>query len=259
MPKLPVPRTPSIPPPPPPVKSEPTKWKHFNLWKRLRDAIFALPSHFDSQTKIDGMLAPDVFTLASALGATIEEEVVQTLNRMRSVWDPDKRYETYGFVRQPQTFPDVLLRRKRDGHDVLLGIELKGWYLLNSEGMPNFRFVVNPGCCNPWDLIVVVPWVLSNVISGSPVVYDVFIESAKYAAEQRNYYWQYGRQTMGDAGVVLARDIKPYPLKQDKISDHAISDSGGNFGRLARYGVMNEYVQRMMAHERSRCFSRRVA
>jgi hypothetical protein len=22
---------------------------------------------------------------------------------------------------------------------------LKGWYLLNSEGMPNFRFVVNPG------------------------------------------------------------------------------------------------------------------
>ena len=74
------------------------------------------------------MLAPDVFTLASALGATIEEEVVQTLNRIRSVWDPDKEYETYGFVRQPQTFPDVLLRRKsvqagRLRHPVLIGLE----------------------------------------------------------------------------------------------------------------------------------------
>jgi hypothetical protein len=75
----------------------------------------------------------------------------------------------------------------------------------------------------------------------------VFIETAKYAAEQRNYYWEYGRQTRGDAGIVRAKDIKPYPLKKDKISDQAVSDSGGNFGRLARYGVMNEYVQQMMA------------
>jgi hypothetical protein len=79
------------------------------------------------------------------------------LNRIRSVWDPDKEYETYGFVRQPQTFPDVLLRKKTNGSEVLLGIELKGWYLLNNEGMPNFRFTVNPGCCNPWGLLVVVP------------------------------------------------------------------------------------------------------
>jgi hypothetical protein len=59
------------------------------------------------------MLAPDVFTLASALGATIEEEVVQTLNRMRQVWDPDQEYQTYGFVRQPQTFPDVYYVEKQ--------------------------------------------------------------------------------------------------------------------------------------------------
>ena len=32
-----------------------------------------------------------------------------------------------------------------------------------------------------------------------------------------------------------------YPLKKDKISDQAVHDSGGNFGRLARYGVMKDY------------------
>jgi hypothetical protein len=235
-----------MPKPASPVKKEPTTWRHFKLWSRLRDAIFALPSHFNSSTTIDGMLAPDVFTLHGALGATIEDEVVKTLNRIRSVWDPDKEYETYGFVRQPQTFPDVLLRRKTNGHDILLGIELKGWYLLNSEGMPNFRFTVNPQCCNPWDFIVVVPWVLSNVISGSPIVYDVFVEMARYAAAQRNYYWQYGRATADDATITLAKDLKIYPLKKDKISDKAVYDPGQNFGRLARYGVMNEYVKRMM-------------
>lgn len=230
----------------PPVKREPRDWKHFKLWSRLREALLALPSHFNSATTIDGMLAPDVFTLHGALGATIEEEVVQTLNRMRSVWDPDKEYETYGFIRQPQTFPDVLLRRRANGQEILLGIELKGWYLLNLEGVPNFRFVVNPRCCNPWDLLVVVPWVLSNVISGSPIVYDVFVEMARYAAEQRNYYWEHERQTDDDRTIILARDIRPYPLKKDKISDKASYDSGGNFGRLARYGVMNEYVRNMM-------------
>jgi hypothetical protein len=193
------------------------------------------------------MMAPDVFTLHGALGATIEEQVVQTLNRIRAVWDPDKRYETYGFIRQPQAFPDCLLRKKTNGSDILLGIELKGWYLLANEGMPNFRFRVNPGCCNPWDLIVVVPWVLSNVISGSPVVYDVFVDQARFAAEQRNFYWEYQRETSEDRTITLAQDIRPYPLKKNKILDRANSDSGDNFGRLARYGVMNEYVQQMMA------------
>lgn len=225
---------------------EPTSWAHFDLWKRVREALYALPSHFDSSTSIDGMLAPDIFTLHGALGATIEDQVVQTLNLIRVVWDPEKQYETYGFIRQPQTFPDVLLRKKTNGTEVLLGIELKGWYLLAKEGMPNFRFTVNPGCCNPWDLLVVVPWVLSNVLSGSPVIHDVFVEQARFAAEQRNYYWQYERETTDDRTITLAQDIRAYPLKKNKISDKANSDPGGNFGRLARYGVMNDYVNRMM-------------
>jgi hypothetical protein len=127
-----------------------------------------------------------------------------------------------------------------------MGIELKGWYILAKEGMPSFRFMANASACNPWDLIVVVPWVLSNVLSGSPIVDPVFARLARYTAEQRNYYWQYERAASGDAGIILAEGAKPYPAKTDKISDKARTDPGGNFGRLARYGIMQEFVRATM-------------
>jgi hypothetical protein len=236
-------------PPTKPVRVEPKSWPHYQLWTRVRSALLALPAHFRSETIIEGMLATDIFTLNSALGATIEEQVVRTLNALRPVWDPDKNYETYAFIRQPQAFPDVRLQRRTNGADILMGIELKGWYVLAKEGEPSFRFTANPDACNPWDLIAVVPWVLSNVLSGSPVVLDVFIDSARYTAEQRNYYWQYERGAKGDVEIVLAKGARPYPDKGDKIADHAKSDEGDNFGRIARYGTMEQYVTRIMQTE----------
>jgi len=230
----------------PPGRHEPTDWKHFALWQRTCEAIRAIPDYFKTATNIQGMLATDIFTLNAALSATIEEQVVSTLNDLRPVWDPDKEFQTYAFLRQPQTFPDVVLRRKTDGQKILLGVELKGWYLLAKEGMPNFRFTVSPAACNAWDLIVVVPWALSNVISGSPVVYSPFIELARYAAEQRNHYWQFERETKGNSSIVPASGPRPYPDKGEQIADRPAYDAGGNFGRLARYGIMNEFVQQMM-------------
>lgn len=229
-----------------PERTDPTGWEHYELWRRVHEAILALPLHFRSETVIEGMLATDIFTLNSALGATIEEQVVATLNSLRPVWDPDKKYQTFGFVRQTQAFPDVLLRKKTDGQQILLGIELKGWYILSKEGEPSFRFTTSPKACNPWDLIVVVPWALSNVLAGSPIVYPVFIDLACYTAEQRNYYWQYERDAAGRREVTLATGAIPYPAKSDKISDKAVEDPGTNFGRLARYGIMEEFVETTM-------------
>jgi hypothetical protein len=60
---------------------------------------------------LSGLSATDIFTLNAALGATIEDNVVKTLNEIRSVWDPEGGYKLYGFMRQAQTFPDVLLKR----------------------------------------------------------------------------------------------------------------------------------------------------
>lgn len=230
-----------------PKSVEPTTWEHYDLWLRVREAIRAVPDRFSTPTVIEGLLVTDIFTLNTPLAATIEEQVVKTLNMLRPVWDVDRKYQTYSFVRQPQTFPDVVLRRNDNGQDILMGIELKGWYLLAREGVPTYRFTTTAAACNPWDILVVVPWVLSNVLAGSPVIFAPFIETALYCAQQRNYYWQYERAAGSDPSITIPNGVRPYPLKSDQISDKPAHDGGGNFGRIARYGIMNEYIARMKA------------
>ena len=214
------------------------------LCKDVREAIASLPMHFRTETQISGIMATDLHTLHTVLGATIEEQVVRTLNLMRGVWDPDGKYALCSFVRQAQTFPDVLLRRMSDG-DVLLGIELKGWYLLAKEKEPSLRFQVTAAACAEQDLIVVVPWVLSNVISGSPMVFEPFITPARAAAQHRNHHWQNVRATQLDSGIEIPEGIAPYPSKSDRILDKPVADRGGNFGRLARTGLMDDYIKKL--------------
>ena len=69
----------------------------FNVYKRVREALFALPTYFRSDTSIEGILATDIFTLNAAFGATIEDQVVSTLNRMREVWDPMRNLCIIGY------------------------------------------------------------------------------------------------------------------------------------------------------------------
>jgi hypothetical protein len=134
--------------------------------------------------------ATDLFTLNSTLGASIEVQVVQTLNLIRTAWETDE-FKLFGFRRYEQGVPRRPLRgRPPDGtRDVRFGIELKGWYLLSKEKEPSFLYRVDPDACAEWDLLVVVPWHPHNVLSGRPVVLAPFIESARYAAELRNHWW----------------------------------------------------------------------
>jgi hypothetical protein len=218
--------------------------EHYQLYKDVREAISSLPIYFRTETHISGMMATDLHTLNTVLGATIEEQVVRTLNLVRNTWDSEKKYALYTFVRQAQTFPDVLLR-KTSTDEILLGIELKGWYLLAKETEPSLRFQATSAACAQRDLIVVVPWVLGNVISGSPILFEPFVESAKYAADYRNYHWQRMRKTTQDTGIEIPKGVGPYPSKADQILDKPYSDGGGNFGRLARTGMMNSYIQKL--------------
>jgi len=194
------------PPPRPQPVSPPEEWPHYHLYLRVKKAIAALPIHFATDTHIEGISATDIFTLNTALGATIEEQVVATLNRIRTTWDPDGGYALYRFDRQPQTFPDVVLRRlshdPAEDREIIMGIELKGWYLLSKEGEPSFRYRITGAACADADLLVVVPWVLKNVVSGQPRVLDPYVRPAKYAAEARNHYWQYGRTTSHSTEVI---------------------------------------------------------
>jgi hypothetical protein len=36
--------------------------------------------------------------------------------------------------------------------------------------------------------------------------------------------------------------VAPYPEARDEISDKPVDDKGKNFGRIARLGIMDEYV-----------------
>jgi len=228
-----------------PVRQLPSsEWVHYQLYCRVREAVASLPIYFRTETHISGIMATDLHTLNTVLGATIEDQVVRTLNLLRHTWDPDDRYPLYSFTRQAQTFPDVLLRKTSSG-EILMGIELKGWYLLAKESEPSLRFQATLAACAFQDLVVVVPWVLGNVISGSPILFEPFIESARYAAEYRNFHWRYIRESKTEKGIIIPEGIEPYPSKSDHILDRPLSDGGGNFGRLARTGMMDVYSHKL--------------
>ena len=221
-------------------------WKHWQLHRDVREALQALPSSFASELNVSGVMATDIFTLNSAFGAMIEEQVVDSLNRARLAWDPDGTYSLYSFTRQAQRFPDVLLKKPGSDDDIVFGIELKGWYLLSKEGEPSFRFTTTPCACATADLVVVVPWVLSNIISGIPRVFSPYIVPARYAAEYRNYHWEHLRESEDEKEIVLASGATPYPKKADPTADVPSSDNGGNFGRFARTGLMDDYKKNLM-------------
>ena len=68
-----------------------------------------------------------------------------------------------------------------------------------------------------------------------------------FCAQKRNYYWEHERRsTGGNTGITIPSEVHPYPTKGDHISDKPRSDSGGNFGRLARYGIMDDYIKDML-------------
>lgn len=223
----------------------PQGWEHRALYDNLIKTISTLPSEFTSSIVIRDFRATDIFTLNSALGASIEDSVVVALNKLRDLWDPDGNYGVYRFERQSQAFPDVRLVTDALGYpSPLQGIELKGWYVIAKEATPTFRYNINANACAPQDLLVVFPWVLSDVIAGSPKLLKPFIGEARHAALYRNYYWAKMRAAEGrNANIIAAEHATPYPAsKVDKCSDQAEDDSGDNFGRIARSGLLDAFV-----------------
>ncbi len=206
-------------------------------------ALRAVPMHFTSTINIEGLSAIDLFAMNTLLGGAIEDQTVATLNATRAIWDSEGRWADYEFKRYAESFPDV--RLERNDRDIpLIGIELKGWYLLAKEEMPSFRFRASANAMTVWDLIAVFPWSLSNVISGTPVLGSPYIEQAKYAADLRTYYWEH---RSSNTKPVEHPDTHPYPEAGSSYSDIVHDDKGGNFGRIARvHGLMDDWVEETM-------------
>ena len=229
--------------PDPPEETGPADdWEYLELWEAVRDALQVLPSLFKSDLVISGVRATDLHAFNTSLGATIEEQVVAGLNAIRdATWDKDGRYADLRFARQSQTFPDVVLRKAAPPQEVvrpIMGIELKGWYALAKEGVPSFRYTTTPKAAASQDLLVVFPWALSAVISGAPILFEPYVASARYAAEYRNWWWEYERDAKGDRTIRVSAHEGFYPVKSDLIADVPAADAG-NFGRIARTKLFN--------------------
>lgn len=227
-------------------------WPHYKVWERINALFYALPNYFETELLIKGINVTEIFSVGGAFATVVETQVVSILNGLRNLWDPDNEYPKYAFVRQSQTFPDVLLRNQQDEQDIIMGVELKSWYVLSKEGEPSFRYQVTPEACTNADLLVVIPWILSEVISGSPRLLRPYVESARYAAEYRNYYWQRSRTERSENSTIRTPPVAnrhPYPSSKQEAADEAEGDKGGNFGRIARAGILDEYIVGIKAQD----------
>lgn len=209
------------------------------------EALESLPHYFVSPINIEGLVATDLFSMNTLLGGAIEEQTVRILNTLRSVWDSENQYQDYTFIRFPESFPDVRLVRGSFDTSPILGLELKGWYLLSKEREPSFRYRASVEAVTVHDLIVCVPWALSNVLSGTPMLFRPFVEQAKYASDMRTFYWEHRKG--GNASRITEirhPDTQPYPKPGTRYADAPVYDGGGNFGRIARIpGLMTAWIQ----------------
>jgi hypothetical protein len=231
-----------------PLKNPPpNQWEHYGLWDRINRLIYALPNYFETEIIVRGINVPDLYSIGGVFSAAIESNLVDLLNRTRNIWDPNNSYSNFAFQRQAQTFPDVLFIDS-EGENILFGIELKAWYALSKENEPSFRFKIDPDACSDADLLVVFPWLLSDVTVGKPKLLNPYVELAKYVAECRNFNWKQNRENVGKTGEIIRPDEqyrKPYPSAKQNASDKAVDDGGGNFGRIARSGqgnLMEDYL-----------------
>ena len=178
----------------------------------------------------------------------IESKVVTFLNSNRNLWDAGE-WKEYHFIRSNESFPDVRLVERGNPRHVIMGIELKSWFILSKEGEPSFRYRTASEACDKNDLLCIVPWYLSDAVCGSPKLTSPWVYSAKAASEATKRYWELERQTetalsLEQRGLIVPQGAKPYMENaRDKTNYKPVNDGGNNFGRLARTGIMSSFVE----------------
>lgn len=205
-----------------------------------------LPDLISFEHPYRGISATDLFSLNTLLGSTIENTVVRFLNEHRHLWDPQNEWQDYRFIRSSEFFPDVRLTHQTT-KDILFGIELKSWFLLSKEGEPSFRYKTASSACTHADLLCVLPWYLEEAVSGIPVLTTPWIYSAKAASEACKRHWTYRKtdtpKALSERTVQEPENITPYNDSREQNNYSPVGDNAGNFGRLARTGIMDEFVK----------------
>ncbi|WP_293913164.1 hypothetical protein [Deinococcus sp.] len=167
------------------------------------------------------------------VGQGAEEALIQILNstRFKILWYPLIHWNNLSrlkFIRNTVQFPDIHLIDTLD-NTILLSIESKTWFLFSGDDI-TARFHVSPTYIKNDTLIVIFPWVMSKLISGSPIMYEPYICNARELAELRDKTW-------GAGGLKAFRKGLPFDsnrvrfasvdhLFESKVNNHNIKSSG---------------------------------
>ena len=84
---------------PPTQKPPDNTWEYFELWTKINELIRTLPNFFQCQIVVKGINATDVYAVGSLFSSAIESSLVEGLNKMRNIWDPENQYLSFAFKR----------------------------------------------------------------------------------------------------------------------------------------------------------------
>ena len=86
---------------------------------------------------------------------------------------------------------------------------------------------------------------LNRVLSGTPVAFRPFVGVSEVCSRVSELLVDERPQVRQDPGITMPESVPEYPQKGDQILDRPAADAGGNFGRIARTGLMDEYVEKL--------------
>ena len=120
-----------------------------------------------------------VSKLSPMIGNLLEARLIQVLD--------EGAHPTLHWRRQDPDFPDAALF-DQSGHPLGAGFEVKAWYALSTELTGRFRESQN--LLAPRDVhVVVIAWVMSHIVYGTPQILDVLIVPAKQVAAARDAHY----------------------------------------------------------------------
>jgi hypothetical protein len=120
-----------------------------------------------------------VSKLSPLLGNLMENRIVSFLN--------NETRNNFLWKRQDPDFPDASLRHL-NGEDTGYGFEIKAWYALSTELTGRFRESANL-LAKKNVKVVVVAWMMSHIIYGTPKIIDVLIVDSKELAKDRDNHY----------------------------------------------------------------------
>ena len=172
--------------------------------------------------------------LSPFIGNILESRIVAALN--------EKVQGGFSWVRQDPDFPDAALFGP-NGERTFAGYEVKAWYVLSTEMTGRFRESQNLLAGKNVRLCVV-PWMLSNVLYGHPVVLDLVTMDALSVAKTRDSHYH------KPPGYLIAepRDTKKRTrnLQQTNVAGYRLQEDSPNYdaGKLRRFMQSNPTVAR---------------